>query len=180
MDTLHAEKITVKKKEVELKLVADIEQITRQVQDFSNQLEEMRKNPVYTEEYSYSENDDQKSPEEVISQCETDVNNLSDIFGGGADSLQLFLNKQIEKELGVEMNTTTSTLDLNWPKLFKEISKKADGTFAKGRVVTLYSCEGFSWEDMEAYGRRGYELVIKNISDTEAELQLRMGMVEKW
>jgi hypothetical protein len=39
---------------------------------------------------------------------------------------------------------------------------------------------GFSYEDMDSYGRRGPELIIKTISDTEAELQIRTGMVEKW
>ncbi len=78
------------------------------------------------------------------------------------------------------VNKLMAHLKVQWQDYFAKVKRKADGTFAIGRVIEIYQCMGFSYEDMDSYGRRGPELIIKTISDTEAELQIRTGMVEKW
>lgn len=71
--------------------------------------------------------------------------------------------------------------DFDWEEIFKQIPRKANGTFYKNRVVPLARGYAFSWDSEEEYGRRGPELRIKTHSDTEAHLEFfHSTIIEKW
>lgn len=70
--------------------------------------------------------------------------------------------------------------EINWDEVMKQIARKKNGTFYKGRVVILHQGHSFSYEDMESYGMRGPELRIKTYSDTEALVEFHHTIIEKW
>lgn len=69
--------------------------------------------------------------------------------------------------------------DDDWKAIMSKVPRKKNGTFAKGRVSTLYRADSLrqSWEDSYGYGAP--EIRIKTIDDTTAELQYGW-YVEKW
>jgi hypothetical protein len=70
--------------------------------------------------------------------------------------------------------------EFDWTETFKNIPRKANGTFAKNRVLVLAQGHAFSWESEEEYGRRGPELRIKTYSDTQAQLEFHSTIIDKY
>lgn len=60
----------------------------------------------------------------------------------------------------------------DWKDVFDRITRKKNGTFAKGRVITLHRGDTFAhyWED--SYGFNAPEVRIKTLDDFTAELEL--------
>ena len=183
MKNLHTElSIPIGKKPAqELTLVVDDRDISMTIQGLKDEFEECKRHMNPDEDplsqYCHCESgDDNKTAEEVVDEMEGDVASLTHYAEGLVKMTPMEAAlAEIQKEIHGD-----SYKAVDWPSYFKKIPRKKDGTFAIGRIVSIYEAHGFSWEDMEAYGRKGPEMVIKTMSDTEAYLMIRTGVIESW
>lgn len=175
MKTLYKE-MSVGKKPKELVLIVDEDNVNSVISGFEHEYKGYRAEPgsVLNEGYCSSENRDEKTEDAVLDEMEGDLDSLKSLSQG---LIHMTPEEKVMDQIRAEIYGAKK---VQWQDYFAKVKRKADGTFAIGRVIEIYQCMGFSYEDMDSYGRRGPELIIKTISDTEAELQIRTGMVEKW
>lgn len=67
----------------------------------------------------------------------------------------------------------------DWTDIIKNLPKKKNGTFSKGRVHTLHRARSFSREWEESYGYAAPEVRIKIRGDLEAYVEFG-NFIEKW
>ena len=178
MEILHTETGGTPKKPIELQLVVNTEDIDKEIKRYEEEYENGKADPTEDKLGSYmnSENGDEKSAEQALEDMKDDLDNLKNLSRG------LLKKSEVEDALdAIRQEIYGIDNKVDWSKYFAQIPKrKSDGAFAIGRVVQIYAAHGFSWEDSEAYGRRGPEMIIKSISENTAELQIRSGIIEKW
>lgn len=69
--------------------------------------------------------------------------------------------------------------DFDWTEIFNDLSRKKNGTFAKGRVKKLHRARSFSQEWEDSYGYAAPEVRIKIRGDLEAIVEFTW-QVEHW
>jgi hypothetical protein len=175
---LYEEQVQVGKrspKTVSLKLLVNIEEVESIIEELRQELKDYQFDPDSLIESEYVGGHENKTVSQVLSDMEKDIENFT-LFSKGLvkrDELSIALDA-IQKEIFGESNK------VKWEDYFEKIARKADGTFAKGRIVSVYKSKGFAYEDEESYGVRGYEMIIKTEDDDIALLRIRRGIVEKW
>lgn len=174
MTTLYTEQ-SVSKNPVDLILTVDTKSINGTIDGMRETLKNCEDPEGEIDHYTYSHHDP-KTREEVVTEMASDIEMFVKCSQGliRQTPKEEIINKMKAEIAGIEYQP------INWANHFHKIPKKKDGTFAIGRVVTIAAAHGFSWEDEEAYGRKGPEMVIKTFSATEAQLIIRTGVIEKW
>jgi hypothetical protein len=177
MSKILYEQISLGKRPKMLQLIVDDVNTAADIQDLEEEYKEFLADPSnegIINSYVYSEYGEQKTSEKVLKEMKADITALRSMSQG-------LVPMTPEEEATYKiMAEIYGVKKMEWTPFFDKVQRKADGTFAIGRVVKIYQCSGFSWEDEESHGRKGYELIIKTYSDTEARLEIRIGMVEKW
>lgn len=175
---LFSETITVGKGVKRLILVVNTRDIASYINVLKDTLSDCKSNPDKLEEYISAEASERKDPIETLQEMEADILEFENYAKGFVritkDSLTQEIDNISEEIFGKEYQ------QVDWASYFKKIPRKKDGTFAIGRIVGVTEGHGFSHEDIESYGRRGPEMIIKTDSDTTAELFIRTGIIEKW
>lgn len=175
--TLVVEEVTYPKgPSVFLYLNVNAKQIESVILDLKNEFENCKDHPCELQHYTQAEAGTVKTNEQVLKEMELDIDKFTNCVKDlvKVDPLKEALD-EIQKEIYGEKYKT-----IDWRRFFKLIPRKKNGTFAIGRIVPISQAHGFSYEDMEAYGRKGPEIIIKTTSDTEAELIIRSSLIEKW
>jgi hypothetical protein len=139
-------------------------------------VDNLPQNTITNQKFTLSLTGEPKTRETVIWQMQEDLE-LFKHYGQGL-AYSTLIEKTIA-QIKAEIHNEKHTI-IEWGYFFSKIPKKRDGTFIIGRVTQITKAFGFSWVEKEMFARKGYEMIIKTLSSTQAILVIRVGIIERF